>query len=63
MEKRQAIFTQETGEDAVVVLSDSFTLEDAKERYPEWRFRFCELQLQYLPVGGDGFIIDNDTEY
>ena len=47
MEKRQAVFHQETGEDAVVELSDSYTLEDAKEEYPEWRFRFCELQPQY----------------
>jgi len=37
-----AIFYQETGEDAVVELSDSFTLEDAKEYYPEWTFRHVE---------------------
>jgi len=49
MEKRQAVFYQETGEDAVVELSDSYTVEDAKEEFPEWRFRFCELQPRYVP--------------
>tara|TARA_R110002126_G_C10086051_1_gene464436 strand:+ start:310 stop:513 length:204 start_codon:yes stop_codon:yes gene_type:complete len=48
MEKRQAVFYQETGEDGVVELTDTFTLEDAKESYPEWRFRYCELQPKYL---------------
>ena len=58
MEKRQAVFYQETGEDAVVILSDSFTVEDAVEKYPEWRFRFCELQPQYIPFTGYESVYD-----
>ena len=65
MEKRQAVFYQETGEDAVVILSDSYTVENAKEEYPEWRFRFCELQPQYRTYidsyDNEGWL--NDPDY
>ena len=37
-----AVFYQETGEDMLVELSNSYTLEQAKEDYPECRFRYLQ---------------------
>lgn len=48
-----AIFYQETGEDGVVELSDSFTLEDAKEYHPEWTFRHVEQKPSVEDVMAD----------
>ena len=50
MSIKQAVFYQETGEDAFVQLTDEFTLEDAKERYPEWRFRFLQTKPIFLEL-------------
>jgi hypothetical protein len=37
-----AVFYQETGEDMLVELNDNYTLEQAKEDYPECRFRYLQ---------------------
>ena len=37
-----AVFYQETGEDLLIELSDSYTLEQAKEDNPECRFRHLQ---------------------
>ena len=37
-----AVFYQETGEDAIVELSEDYTVADAKEDHPEWRFRHIQ---------------------
>ena len=37
-----AIFTQETGEEAVVHLHDNYSVDDAIEDHPEWSFRGVE---------------------
>lgn len=37
-----AVFWQETGEEGIVHLSSSYTLRQAIEDHPEWRYRYTE---------------------
>jgi hypothetical protein len=42
-----AVFYQETGEEGIVHLSETYTLEKAIEDHPEWRFRYTEEPYEY----------------
>ena len=54
-----AVFYQETGEDMLVELSDSYTLEQAKEDYPECRFRYLQ---KYKTFSGYPNYFDDEYE-
>lgn len=42
-----AVFYQETGEEGIVHLTSTYTLEEAIEDHPEWRFRYVEEPYEY----------------
>jgi hypothetical protein len=50
----RALFIDETGEEVFVPLSDTYTLEDAAEDHPEWRYTLTEV---------DGKIIYNNEDW
>ena len=47
-----AVFYQETGEDAIVELSEDYTVADAKEDHPEWRFRHIQKYQTFSGYSG-----------